>query len=166
MTIARPCPTSQGMMRPAQMPSPMAMTRKALLLVAVATGLPAAGAGETPQAFGTPCRLVFVKLAAAVVALTVLGPSAALAAPPTDGSTTAPPSVIRAVTHVPRVTLDAIGAGDAYPQPLWHITHLRGRPATRGKVNVLTVNIAWCPHCAANSWALAIALSRFGALSG
>jgi Domain of unknown function (DUF929) len=30
----------------------------------------------------------------------------------------------------------------------------------------LTMNLAWCPHCAANSWALAVALSRFGTLTG
>jgi hypothetical protein len=27
------------------------------------------------------------------------------------------------------------------------------------------MNLAWCPHCAADSWSLAIALSRFGRLS-
>jgi hypothetical protein len=27
------------------------------------------------------------------------------------------------------------------------------------------MNLAWCPHCAANSWGLAIALSRFGKFS-
>jgi Domain of unknown function (DUF929) len=30
----------------------------------------------------------------------------------------------------------------------------------------VTVELAWCPHCAANSWALAVALSRFGTLTG
>src|SRR5205807_1610858 len=34
------------------------------------------------------------------------------------------------------------------------------------KPEVVSMNLAWCPHCAANSWALAIALSRFGTLSG
>jgi Domain of unknown function (DUF929) len=28
------------------------------------------------------------------------------------------------------------------------------------------MNLAWCPHCAANSWSLAVALSRFGTLTG
>ncbi len=31
---------------------------------------------------------------------------------------------------------------------------------------MVSYNAAWCPHCAANSWPLAIALSRFGTLSG
>jgi hypothetical protein len=35
-----------------------------------------------------------------------------------------------------------------------------------GKPELLTMNLAWCPHCAANNWAVAVALSRFGKLTG
>ncbi len=34
-----------------------------------------------------------------------------------------------------------------------------------GKPELLATIFAWCPHCAAHSWSLAVALSRFGALS-
>jgi hypothetical protein len=43
---------------------------------------------------------------------------------------------------------------------------LPGHLTSQGKPEVFTMNIAWCPHCAANSWALAVALSRFGTLTG
>jgi hypothetical protein len=35
-----------------------------------------------------------------------------------------------------------------------------------GKPELLATIFSWCPHCAANSWSLAVALSRFGTLSG
>jgi hypothetical protein len=38
------------------------------------------------------------------------------------------------------------------------------RLVSHGKPTVLSLTLSWCPHCAANSWALAVALSRFGAL--
>jgi hypothetical protein len=48
------------------------------------------------------------------------------------------------------------------------VTKLSGAPLTTsgGRPTLLTFALAWCPHCAADSWALAIALSRFGKLSG
>ena len=44
-----------------------------------------------------------------------------------------------------------------YPKADGHFT-------SDGKPEIVTVELAWCPHCAANSWALAVALSRFGTL--
>lgn len=69
------------------------------------------------------------------------------------------------MTHVPAATLNAVGAGTL--AAFSSAKRLGGAPLTAGgRPQVLTVNIAWCPHCLANSWALAIALSRFGTLTG
>jgi hypothetical protein len=95
-----------------------------------------------------------------------IGVSAASAATPNDGSTPAPASIVQLVTHVPASTLNRVGAGDIAPAQFFKISRLQGHLARAGKPEVLTVNLGWCPHCAANSWGLAIALSRFGTLTG
>jgi hypothetical protein len=100
-------------------------------------------------------------------ALFVLAPSVADAALRTDGSMPAPAQIARLVTHVPPTTLDQIGAGDISGPPSFGVFKLHGGPlASHGKPELLSLSLAWCPHCAANSWALAVALSRFGALTG
>jgi hypothetical protein len=71
------------------------------------------------------------------------------------------------VTHVPVSTLNKVGAGKLFGQSAFTVTKLSGSPLMRGgKPELLTFVLAWCPHCAADSWGLAIALSRFGKLSG
>ena len=72
------------------------------------------------------------------------------------------------MTHVPLNTLNRVGAGRLLGQGGFTVTKLSGAPLTTsgGRPTLLTFALAWCPHCAADSWALAIALSRFGKLSG
>ncbi|HWJ51256.1 MAG TPA: DUF929 family protein [Solirubrobacteraceae bacterium] len=103
-------------------------------------------------------------IVALLVALATLLPAAtAQAASRSDGSKPASAKLTRLVTHVPVKTLDRIGSGAASRSAY----ALKSAPLHSGEKPVLlTVNMAWCPHCAANSWALAIALSRFGKLTG
>lgn len=99
------------------------------------------------------------------VAVAALPAGATRAAVTTDGSTTAAKRVVQLVTHVPARALDAVGTGSF--TRFSSATRLTGSPlSVSGRPEVLTVNMAWCPHCVANSWPLAIALSRFGTLSG
>jgi hypothetical protein len=71
------------------------------------------------------------------------------------------------VTSVPTSTLNQVGAGALSGPAAFTVFKLRsGRLMSHGKPELLTMNLAWCPHCAANSWSLAVALSRFGALTG
>ncbi len=103
-------------------------------------------------------------------ALLVLPGGEALAA--TDGSTPASPSIVRAVTHVSVRTLNAVGAGPikanqgTQSSGALTITKLSGKSRSGRLPILLAGELAWCPHCAANSWALAVALSRFGTLRG
>lgn len=102
---------------------------------------------------------------AAVAALALLA-GVAQAALRGDGSTPAPASITRLVTHVPATVLDAVGLGKVYGKSSFTVKKLNGASLrTGGKPELLVFSLAWCPHCAADSWAMAIALSRFGTLS-
>jgi hypothetical protein len=83
-------------------------------------------------------------------------------------ATTAAPSpdagVVRAITTVPASTLNAVGRGTAFAP---RATAGHQPPLTSdGKPEVLYVGAEYCPFCAAERWALTVALSRFGTFSG
>ena len=71
--------------------------------------------------------------------------------------------VQRQVTSVPAAAFDATGAGTATG-----FRTVTGQPALTagGKPEVLYIGGQYCPFCAAERWALAAAVSRFGTLSG
>ncbi len=81
----------------------------------------------------------------------------------------APAQVTQLVTSVPASTLNQVGVGDSR-NPIassgFGISKRDGHFTSGGKPQIVSVELAWCPHCAANSWALAVALSRFGTLTG
>ena len=88
---------------------------------------------------------------------------------PTAGSTAAPPTgsasttVISQLTSVPAATLDQVGAGQTASKP----TSISGAALTSGgKPEVLYIGAEYCPYCAAERWAVIVALSRFGSFSG
>jgi hypothetical protein len=78
---------------------------------------------------------------------------------------TALASVVTDTTSVPAATLDTVGAGSgvtAFPQ-----TIKGGSPLTSGgKPEMLYMGAEYCPFCAAERWAMVVALSRFGTFSG
>jgi Domain of unknown function (DUF929) len=106
------------------------------------------------------------RLLALLVALIVLPVGTAQAAHRSDGSTPAPAQIVQLVTQVPASTLNRVGAGALAGPNVFSIFKLQHGLRSQGKPQIVTMNLAWCPHCAANSWALAIALSRFGTLTG
>jgi thiol-disulfide isomerase/thioredoxin len=74
-------------------------------------------------------------------------------------------STIDKVTSVPASTLESVGESgvDAKPQSI------SGNPTAlteNGKPEVLYMGAEYCPYCAAERWALIVALSRFGSFSG
>jgi hypothetical protein len=104
---------------------------------------------------------------ALVVVVFALLLSAATASARSDGSSPAPAKIMQLVTNVPATTLNQVGAGHLLSAAAgMSVAKLHRRLESHGKPELLTENLAWCPHCAANSWGLAIALSRFGTLSG
>jgi hypothetical protein len=80
---------------------------------------------------------------------------------------TALASVVTNATSVPVSTLNAVGAGSGViasglPQAI-----KGGTPLTSGgKPEVLYMGAEYCPYCAAERWAMVVALSRFGTFSG
>jgi len=102
-----------------------------------------------------------VVLVAALVAARLAG----IGAPATNagGSSSASQTVTSAVTHVPPAALDAVGTGTANNPPT-AVT----APSLRqgGKPRVLYIGAEYCPYCAAQRWAVAQSLSRFGTWTG
>ena len=89
------------------------------------------------------------------------GGSAASADP---GTSAVSPSVLAALTVAP-TTLDAVGSPASVVPPSrvgGSGTVLRGAD---GKPVITYVGAEFCPYCAAERWALAVALSRFGTFS-
>jgi hypothetical protein len=74
-------------------------------------------------------------------------------------------AVVNNVTSVPASTLNSVGEGGGA---------VTGKPTTisgttlteNGKPEMLYIGAAYCPYCAAERWAMIVALSRFGTFSG
>jgi hypothetical protein len=76
---------------------------------------------------------------------------------------TADAAVERSIASIPAATFNAVGAGTAAP-----LKAISGQPELTlgGKPEVLFMSGEYCPYCAAERWAVAAALGRFGVLSG
>ncbi len=85
--------------------------------------------------------------------------------PSSGHASVAPAAVIGKVTSVPVSALDAVGDGGGV---------VTGRPIAvsgtaltlGGKPEMLYLGAEYCPFCAAERWAMIVALSRFGTFSG
>jgi uncharacterized protein DUF929 len=116
--------------------------------------------------------LVPVALVVAVIATMVLlkatGGSPQTASDPASsantGATALPASVLASLS-VPTATLDAVGSPASVVPP----TAIGGGGAIMrgadGRPVVTYIGAEYCPYCAAERWALAVALSRFGTFS-
>jgi len=108
-----------------------------------------------------------VAVAAVVIALAVVkaGSAPGTAAAASEGPTGAAlHSLVADVTSVPASVLDTVGGGDLAADGM---TKVNGTPLTSGgKPELLYIGADFCPYCAAERWAMIIALSRFGTFSG
>ena len=109
---------------------------------------------------------VIVIVVAFIVIKTTQSPAAANSADSSSPAGTAlPASVIKDVTTVPSSTLTAVAGGTADPKSV--TTVASAKPLTSGgKPEVLYIGAQYCPYCATERWALAVALSRFGTFTG
>lgn len=81
----------------------------------------------------------------------------------TTASGTSDSSVTVKATSVPAGVLDQVGVGTVRKAP----TAIQAPALTAdGKPKVLYVGAEYCPYCAAERWAVVVALSRFGTFSG
>jgi len=105
--------------------------------------------------------VVLVLAGALALALGTTSTSSKSAAPFTVG--TAADAVVAKATSVPASVFDQVGAGTALAQP----KAISGPALVSGaKPEMLYIGAEYCPYCAAERWAMVMALSRFGTLSG
>jgi hypothetical protein len=96
-----------------------------------------------------------------VIKLSSSSPSDAGAGSPTG--TALPAKVAAQITSVPASTLAKVGAGATVAGTIKAVTDT---PLTsNGKPEVLYIGAEFCPFCATERWAVAVALSRFGTFS-
>jgi thiol-disulfide isomerase/thioredoxin len=107
---------------------------------------------------------VVVVVVAFIVIKTTHHPASSSASASSSTGTALPASVVKDITTVPASTLESIGAGTAASKS---VTSITGTPLTaNGKPEVLYIGAEYCPYCATERWAMAVALSRFGTFSG
>jgi hypothetical protein len=73
--------------------------------------------------------------------------------------------LIAQTTSVPESALTAVGAGTAASKPQT-ITSPPAELTSGGKPEMLYMGAEFCPYCAAERWAMIVALSRFGTFTG
>jgi Domain of unknown function (DUF929) len=105
--------------------------------------------------------LAVIAIVVAVVVVKVSGSNKS-----SGGSNTGsalPASVISDVTGVPASTLDSVGIGSILsvnPNPISQVSDTA--LTANGKPDMLYIGAEYCPYCAAERWAMTVALSRFG----
>jgi hypothetical protein len=111
-------------------------------------------------ASGTIIVVLAIVVAFVVVKLTSSSGSDTSSNGPTGSALT---SLVNTVTNVPVSTLDAVGSGSGVTPP----QSIKGAALTEnGKPEMLYMGAEYCPYCAAERWALLVALSRFGTFTG
>jgi Domain of unknown function (DUF929) len=130
------------------------------------SGARARGADRREQVAARRRTIVAMAAAAIVlvlVALVVARPLLRRLPAPTDTGPVSP-AVLQELTSIPAAEANVIGQGTALNLPeLVHGPLLRG---ANGHPRVLYVGAEYCPFCAAERWAMVVALSRFGSFSG
>jgi hypothetical protein len=97
----------------------------------------------------------------ALIVIKALNNTPAAASGPASSSATA--SVTQQLATVPAATLNSVGTGSGV-SPL---IATKGQPplTSGGKPEMLYMGGEYCPYCAAERWAMVVALSRFGTFS-
>ena len=109
---------------------------------------------------------VIVIAVAFIVFKTTQSPASANSADSASpAGTTLPAGVVKDVTTVPASTFTSVAGGTADPKSVSLVSS--ATPLTSGgKPEVLYIGAQYCPYCATERWALAVALSRFGTFHG
>jgi hypothetical protein len=113
---------------------------------------------------------VIVVIAVVVAFVVVKTNKSSTSSTPTSGTVSGAPtgaaltSVLNTITTVPTSTTDAVGSGGSAVTAPKSISS----PAltSGGKPEMLYIGAEYCPYCAAERWAMIVALSRFGTFSG
>lgn len=114
--------------------------------------------------------LIVIVIVVAFIVVKSLGKSSP--GPVASGSKSVAASVMHSIATVPSSVLDTVAAGPAnpkdggtYPHAIQTISPAVPVLTSGGKPEVVYVGADYCPFCAAERWALTVALSRFGTFS-
>lgn len=107
--------------------------------------------------------VVVIVIVVVLLAFQGSSPRPAKSTGPANPAGSALTQLITQTTTVPQTTLDSVGGGQVTAKP----TPITGPPLTSGgKPEMLYIGAEFCPFCAAERWAMIVALSRFGTFSG
>jgi thiol-disulfide isomerase/thioredoxin len=109
------------------------------------------------------CVVVVLLVLGGLVGLKAAGAFSHKKKPATPASA-ATPALLKTITTVPPAALNAVGIGTVSNPPTKVPTPVA--LTANGKPKVLYIGAEYCPYCAAERWGMAIALSRFGTLTG
>jgi hypothetical protein len=116
---------------------------------------------------------IVLALVVVLVIVRLAGGSGSQAGTSGGADTSVAASVSHKIATVPAAALDKVGVGAGYPAPGSVYpnaikTIKAGGPllTSNGKPEIVYVGGEYCPYCAAERWALSVALSRFGTISG
>lgn len=116
-------------------------------------------AGAVVVVIAVVLTLVFLKLGSKPAATASAGPES-------NTGTALSASAVKDVTAVPASTLNKVGLGSVPAYNPSAVNTVSGTALTSdGKPEMLYIGAEFCPYCAAERWAMAVALSRFGTLS-
>ena len=107
---------------------------------------------------GSSVAVVLALVAALIVAKLAQSPASASVT-----AAVADPAVARQVTSVPAATFNQVGTGTATGLKA---TTGQSELTKDGKPELLYMGGQYCPFCGAERWGIAVAVSRFGTLSG
>jgi hypothetical protein len=88
---------------------------------------------------------------------------ASISGAPTGSNLT---SVLSTISSVPTSATDAVGTGGSAVTKPQTITGSPAPLTSAGKPDMLYIGAEYCPYCAAERWAMIVALSRFGTFTG
>ncbi len=78
--------------------------------------------------------------------------------------TVATPQLVSEITSVPQSVIDSVGTGAGNTAP--SVVSNQPPLTSGGKPEVLFIGAEFCPYCAAERWAVAMAMSHFGTFTG
>ena len=109
---------------------------------------------------GAPVLVVLAVIATLVVVRINQQPAPAVTGAPSGPASA---TVTHAIADVPAATFDTVGAGTLTAAP----SAITGPALTTadGQPRVVYIGAEYCPYCAAERWAVATALSRFGSFT-
>ena len=126
------------------------------------TAAPPRRVSPTTLAFASIAVVVIVVVALVIVKVSTGGGNKSNTAAPQRSL--APAALVSEIANVPQSVFDSVGTGAGNVAP----TVVKNQPplTANGKPEVLFIGAEFCPYCAAERWAVAVAMSRFGTFTG